>query len=231
MTRCTAVERVVVVAPAARVGGALRPRGRDRAPGASPAGTSASRRSCVGDTVVATLPASWRAAARRARVRRQRGGARNPVRIRDGCATVTGDAAPRSQELDRRGTFHEGRTIPRRTQSCDQQPTVQPLPLRELLPALLLGVLFLLDDLPRAVRPGRPLADRLVPPRAHARRAPPARRALPLALAAPGHHGLDPVRRGLVVGAIAGLLAGAFAFVFGEPRVQDAIDIEDAAAR
>jgi hypothetical protein len=36
------------------------------------------------------------------------------------------------------------------------------------------------------------------------------------------------VRRGLVVGAIAGLLAGAFAFVFGEPRVQDAIDIENA---
>jgi hypothetical protein len=38
------------------------------------------------------------------------------------------------------------------------------------------------------------------------------------------------VRRGLVVGAIAGLLAGVFAFVFGEPRVQDAIDIENAAA-
>jgi hypothetical protein len=37
------------------------------------------------------------------------------------------------------------------------------------------------------------------------------------------------VRRGLVVGAIAGLLAGVFAFVFGEPRVQDAIDIENAA--
>lgn len=38
------------------------------------------------------------------------------------------------------------------------------------------------------------------------------------------------VRRGLVVGAIAGLLAGVFAFVFGEPRVQDAIDIENAHA-
>jgi hypothetical protein len=38
------------------------------------------------------------------------------------------------------------------------------------------------------------------------------------------------VRRGLVVGVIAGLLAGAFAFVFGEPRVQDAIDIEQAAS-
>lgn len=38
------------------------------------------------------------------------------------------------------------------------------------------------------------------------------------------------VRRGLVVGAIAGLLAGIFAFVFGEPRVQDAIDIENAAS-
>ena len=36
------------------------------------------------------------------------------------------------------------------------------------------------------------------------------------------------VRRGLVVGALAGLLAGGFAFVFGEPRVQDAIDIENA---
>jgi hypothetical protein len=36
------------------------------------------------------------------------------------------------------------------------------------------------------------------------------------------------VRRGLVVGAIAGLLAGVFAFVFGEPRVQDAIEIENA---
>lgn len=34
------------------------------------------------------------------------------------------------------------------------------------------------------------------------------------------------VRRGLVVGIAAGLLAGLFAFVFGEPRVQDAIDIE-----
>ncbi len=38
------------------------------------------------------------------------------------------------------------------------------------------------------------------------------------------------IRRGLVVGAIAGLLAGVFAFVFGEPRVQDAIDIENAAS-
>jgi len=38
------------------------------------------------------------------------------------------------------------------------------------------------------------------------------------------------VRRGLVVGALAGLLAGVFAFVFGEPRVQDAIDIENAAS-
>jgi hypothetical protein len=38
------------------------------------------------------------------------------------------------------------------------------------------------------------------------------------------------VRRGLVVGVLAGLLAGAFAFVFGEPRVQDAIDIEEAQA-
>jgi hypothetical protein len=36
------------------------------------------------------------------------------------------------------------------------------------------------------------------------------------------------IRRGLVVGAIAGLLAGVFAFVFGEPRIQDAIDIENA---
>ncbi len=34
------------------------------------------------------------------------------------------------------------------------------------------------------------------------------------------------VRRGLVVGALAGLLAGAFAFVFGEASIQDAIDIE-----
>jgi hypothetical protein len=38
------------------------------------------------------------------------------------------------------------------------------------------------------------------------------------------------VRRGLVVGVFAGLLAGLFAFVFGEPRVQDAIDIEEAAS-
>ncbi len=38
------------------------------------------------------------------------------------------------------------------------------------------------------------------------------------------------IRRGLVVGALAGLLAGVFAFVFGEPRVQDAIDIENAAS-
>lgn len=38
------------------------------------------------------------------------------------------------------------------------------------------------------------------------------------------------VRRGLVVGVFAGLLAGLFAFVFGEPRVRDAIDIEEAAS-
>ncbi|MDP2710183.1 MAG: CbtA family protein [Solirubrobacteraceae bacterium] len=38
------------------------------------------------------------------------------------------------------------------------------------------------------------------------------------------------IRRGLVVGVIAGLLAGLFAFVFGEPLVQDAIDIEEAAS-
>lgn len=37
------------------------------------------------------------------------------------------------------------------------------------------------------------------------------------------------LRRGLLVGVLAGLLAGCFAFVFGEPRVQDAIDIEEAA--
>ncbi|HEX8158204.1 MAG TPA: CbtA family protein [Solirubrobacteraceae bacterium] len=38
------------------------------------------------------------------------------------------------------------------------------------------------------------------------------------------------IRRGLVVGVAAGLLAGVFAFVFGEPRVQDAIDVEQARA-
>ena len=37
------------------------------------------------------------------------------------------------------------------------------------------------------------------------------------------------LRRGLLVGVCAGLLAGCFAFVFGEPLVQDAIDIEQAA--
>ncbi len=36
------------------------------------------------------------------------------------------------------------------------------------------------------------------------------------------------IRRGLVVGALAGVLAGAFAFVFGEPLVQDAIELEQA---
>jgi hypothetical protein len=36
------------------------------------------------------------------------------------------------------------------------------------------------------------------------------------------------IRRGLLVGALAGLLAGGFALLFGEPLVQDAIDIEDA---
>jgi Probable cobalt transporter subunit (CbtA) len=34
------------------------------------------------------------------------------------------------------------------------------------------------------------------------------------------------LRRGLVVGAVAGLLAGAFAFAVGEPEVQRAIDLE-----
>lgn len=38
------------------------------------------------------------------------------------------------------------------------------------------------------------------------------------------------VRRGLVVGVFAGLAAGLFAFIFGEPRVQDAINIEEAAS-
>ncbi len=36
------------------------------------------------------------------------------------------------------------------------------------------------------------------------------------------------VRRGLAVGAFAGLLAGLFAFVFGDPLVRDAIEIERA---
>ena len=36
------------------------------------------------------------------------------------------------------------------------------------------------------------------------------------------------LRRGLLVGVLAGLVAGGFAFVFGEPRLQDAIDLETA---
>lgn len=36
------------------------------------------------------------------------------------------------------------------------------------------------------------------------------------------------IRRGFGVGILAGLAAGAFSLVFGEPRVQDAIDIEEA---
>ena len=36
--------------------------------------------------------------------------------------------------------------------------------------------------------------------------------------------------RGLLAGVVAGLLAGTFAFAFGEPLVQDAIDIEEAAS-
>jgi predicted cobalt transporter CbtA len=36
------------------------------------------------------------------------------------------------------------------------------------------------------------------------------------------------MRRGLLVGLLAGLLAGLFAFIFGEPLLQDAIDIEKA---
>ena len=35
------------------------------------------------------------------------------------------------------------------------------------------------------------------------------------------------LRRGLVVGALAGLLAGVFAFIIGEPLVQDAIEVEE----
>ena len=38
------------------------------------------------------------------------------------------------------------------------------------------------------------------------------------------------LRRGLVCGVLAGLMAGVFAFVVGEPLVQDAIDIENASA-
>jgi len=37
------------------------------------------------------------------------------------------------------------------------------------------------------------------------------------------------LRRGLLVGVLAGLVAGGFAFVFGEPLVQDAIDLEESA--
>ncbi len=39
-----------------------------------------------------------------------------------------------------------------------------------------------------------------------------------------------PLRRGLFVGVLAGLLSGLFAYVVGEPLVQDAINIEDGAA-
>lgn len=39
-----------------------------------------------------------------------------------------------------------------------------------------------------------------------------------------------PLRRGLAVGVLAGLLAGLFAFLVGEPLVQDAIDIEESKA-
>lgn len=38
------------------------------------------------------------------------------------------------------------------------------------------------------------------------------------------------VRRGLAVGVLAGLIAGAFAYLVGEPLVQDAIDIEESKA-
>jgi len=37
------------------------------------------------------------------------------------------------------------------------------------------------------------------------------------------------LRRGLLVGVLAGLVAGGFAFMIGEPHVQDAIDIEQSA--
>ena len=37
--------------------------------------------------------------------------------------------------------------------------------------------------------------------------------------------------RGMLVGAVAGLLAFAFAYVFGEPQVQHAIDFEEQLAR
>ncbi len=39
-----------------------------------------------------------------------------------------------------------------------------------------------------------------------------------------------PIRRGLAVGVLAGLLAGLFAFLVGEPLVQDAIDLERSGA-
>lgn len=38
------------------------------------------------------------------------------------------------------------------------------------------------------------------------------------------------LKRGLLVGVLAGLMAGLFALVFGEPYVQDAVDIEEAAS-
>lgn len=36
--------------------------------------------------------------------------------------------------------------------------------------------------------------------------------------------------RGLLLGLLAGLVAGAFAFAMGEPRIDDAIALEEAAA-
>src|SRR5690606_17759830 len=72
----------------------------------------------------------------------------------------------------------------------------------------------------------RGLADGCLPARTDARRAAPARRAVPL--------GAGVVRtfvvRGLLLGLLAGLIAGGFACTFGEPQVDAAIALEEAAA-
>src|SRR5690606_33372777 len=147
----------------------------------------------------------------------------NPVRSRCGRVTVSGTQIPGARSLGSRdlGTWDAStlRRIDERAVHpvCHSLSTARPLAARRACAAA--------RGVPRPDGQRRGLADGRLPARADARRAAPARRAVPL--------GDGVVRtfvvRGLLLGLLAGLIAGGFAFAFGEPQVDAAIALEEAA--
>ena len=65
----------------------------------------------------------------------KRGGARNPVRVRDGRATVTGTTRPGSQELVRREPFRSGTPDPAEVSRCTQSRSPDPAAVAREAPA------------------------------------------------------------------------------------------------